>query len=107
MAKYDVDFAAYGVAGLTTGLWYARGWGIDGTHYDGDRNGAHTGYNVRGLDSITHWELGLTAGYIVQSGQFKNTALRTIIYHHRAEAGQIDGSYDEFRLVANVPLDLF
>jgi hypothetical protein len=107
MAKYDVDFAAYGVPGLTTGVWYARGWGIDGTHYDGDRNGARAGYNVRGLDGVKHWEIGLTAGYVVQSGQLKNCTFRTIVFHHRAEPGQIDGSYDELRLVANLPFDLF
>jgi hypothetical protein len=45
--------------------------------------------------------------YVIQSGTLKNTVLRTIVYNHRASGGQIDGSYDEFRLVANVPINIF
>lgn len=45
--------------------------------------------------------------YVVQSGTLKNAVLRSIVYNHRASGGQIDGSYDEFRLVANVPFNLF
>lgn len=107
MAKYDLDFAPYGVPGLTTSLWYARGWGIDGTHYDGDRNGAHTGYNVKGLDGASHWETGLMASYVVQSGRLRNSSLRTIIFHHRGDPGQIDGNYDELRIIATAPFQLF
>lgn len=106
-ARYDLDFSSYGVPGLTASLWHARGWGIDGTHYDGDRNGHHTGYNVRSLDGIGHEENGLMLAYVVQSGKLKSSVLRTIIYNHRADAGQIDGSYDEFRLVGNFPLNIF
>ena len=43
--------------------------------------------------------------YTVQSGRLKNSTLRTIIYNHRASGGQIDGSYDEFRLVGNFPIN--
>jgi hypothetical protein len=105
--RYDLDFAAYGVPGLTASLWHAKGWDIDGTHYDGDRNGHNTGYNVRSLDGAKHNENGLMLAYVIQSGTLKNTVLRTIVYNHRASGGQIDGSYDEFRLVANVPINIF
>lgn len=105
--RYDLDLATYGVPGLTASLWHAKGWGIDGTHYSGDRNGHNTGYNVRGLDGAKHNENGLMVAYVVQSGRLKNTVLRSIVYNHRASGGQIDGSYDEFRLVANVPFNLF
>lgn len=106
-AKYDLDFAAYGVPGLTTSVWYAKGWDIDGTHYDGDRNGAHLGYNVRQLDGAKHWEAGLMASYVVQSGKLKDSSIRSIIFHHRGDPGQIDGSYDELRLIATAPFTLF
>ena len=105
--RYDFDLASYGVPGLTTSLWHAKGWGIDGTHYSGDRDGRNTGYNVRGLEGAKHNENGLMLAYVVQSGTLKNTVLRSIVYNHRASGGQIDGSYDEFRLVANVPISLF
>lgn len=105
--RYDLDLAAYGLPGLTATLWHAKGWNIDGTHYDGDRNGRNTGYNVRGLDGAKHDENGLMVAYTVQSGRLKNAVLRTIVYNHRASGGQIDGSYDEFRLVGNVPINIF
>lgn len=105
--RYDLDFTTYGVPGLTASLWHAKGWDIDGTHYDGDRYGRNTGYNVRGLDDAKHSENGLMLGYIIQSGKLKNSVLRTIVYNHLASGGQIDGSYDEFRIVANVPINLF
>ncbi|TWD46182.1 OprD family outer membrane porin [Pseudomonas sp. SJZ131] len=105
--RYDLDFAAYGVPGLTASLWHAKGWGIDGSHYNGDRDGRNTGYNVRGLDGAKHNENGLMLAYVVQSGALKNAVLRSIVYNHRESGGQIDGSYDEFRLVANVPFTLF
>ncbi|PWE42123.1 outer membrane porin, OprD family [Pseudomonas prosekii] len=105
--RYDLDFAAYGIPGLTASLWHAKGWGIDGSHYNGDRDGRNTGYNVRGLDGAKHNENGLMLAYVVQSGALKNAVLRSIVYNHRESGGQIDGSYDEFRLVANVPFTLF
>jgi len=105
--RYDLDAAGYGVPGLTMGVWHARGWGIDGSHYDGGRNGRHAGYSVSGLDGAGHEENGLVLSYVIQSGALKETALRTIVYNHRAHGGQIDGSYDEFRLVINMPLRLW
>ncbi|MCP1441656.1 hypothetical protein J3D54_000788 [Pseudomonas sp. GGS8] len=105
--RYDLDLASLGVPGLTTSLWHAKGWDIDGTHYSGDRNGRNTGYNVRGLDNAKHDENGLMVAYVVQSGTLKNAVFRTIVYNHRATGGQIDGSYDEVRLVANLPMWIF
>lgn len=105
--RYDLDLASLGVPGLTTSLWHAKGWDIDGTHYSGDRNGRNTGYNVRGLDNAKHDENGLMVAYVVQSGALKKAVFRTIVYNHRATGGQIDGSYDEVRLVANLPMWIF
>ncbi|PAU62748.1 porin [Pseudomonas sp. PICF141] len=105
--RYDLDLASFGVPGLTTSLWHAKGWDIDGTRYSGDRNGRNTGYNVRSLDNAKHDENGLMVAYVVQSGALKNAVFRTIVYNHRATGGQIDGSYDEVRLVANLPVWLF
>ena len=103
--RYEVDLVSVGLPGLTAATWHAKGWDIDGTHYDGDRNGRNTGYNVRTLDGAKHHENALMVTYTVQSGRLKNSTLRTIIYNHRASGGQIDGSYDEFRLVGNFPIN--
>lgn len=105
--RYDLDFAVFGVPGLALTLWHAKGWDIDGTHYNGDRNGHATGYNVRGLDGATHDENGLLLSYVVQSGPLQAWNFKTIVYNHRGSPGQIDGSYDEFRLVTTIPIKIF
>ena len=105
--RYDLDAAPYGMPGLTLGLWHAKGWGIDGSHYRGGRNGRHAGYAVSGLYNAGHEENGVVLSYVVQSGSLCKTTLRTIVYNHRARGGQIDGSYDEVRFVINIPLQLW
>lgn len=105
--RYDLDFAPLGVPGLSMSLWHAKGWSIDGSHYRGDRKGRNTGYNVRGLDNASHAENGLMLAYVAQSGWLERSVFRTIVYNHRAEGGQVDGSYDEVRLVINVPVKIF
>lgn len=105
--RYDLNAVGYGIPGLTFSLWYAKGWDIDGTHYDGDRNGRATGYNVRGLNDLDHHEIAGMATYVVQSGPLKNAAVRGIVYHHQADAGQYDGNYDEFRLITTLPISIF
>lgn len=104
--RYDMDFAPYGLPGLTAAFWHAKGWDIDGTHYSGDRNGHNTGYNVKGLDGLKEYENGLTVAYTLQDGKLRGGTIRTIIYNHRADQGQIDGNYDEFRLVVNFPIKI-
>jgi len=107
MIRYGLDMAPFGAPGLGFTTWYAKGWDIDGTHYEGDRNGAHLGYGVRSLDGASHWEVGMGVKYVVQSGALKNVTLRPAWYHHRARGGQVDGNYDEWRLVTTVPIKLF
>ena len=29
--RYETDWSYYGVPGLSTGVWYVKGWDIDGT----------------------------------------------------------------------------
>ncbi|MDG3810922.1 OprD family porin [Pseudomonas aeruginosa] len=89
--RYETDWSYYGVPGLSTGVWYVKGWDIDGTHYDGDRNGAYGNYaEVRAQDGEKHHELGLMAAYKV----------------HKASQNQIDGSVNELRLVSTFPFNL-
>lgn len=97
---YNVDMATYGVPGLKLNTYNARGWGIDGTHYQG------VAYNVRGLQDANHYEYGLGISYAVQSGVMKKTAIRATYAIHRASAGQIDGNVDELRIVSTFPFEL-
>jgi len=103
--RYSTDWAAFGVPGLTTMAWYAKGWGIDGTHYDGDRNGV-SGYNVRAMDDEKHHELGLSTGYTLQDGPLKSSSFRLTYMKHLASQNQADGSVNEIRLVSNFPFNL-
>ena len=105
--RYSTDWAAFGVPGLTTMAWYAKGWGIDGTDYDGDRNGAYGNYaEVRAMDGEKHHELGLSTGYTLQDGPLKRSSFRLTYMKHLASQNQIDGSVNEIRLVSNFPFNL-
>ena len=105
--RYETDWSYFGVPGLSTTAWYAKGWDIDGTHYVGDRNGAYGNYvEVRGMDGERHHEYGLMAAYKVQSGAIKDSTFKVTYMSHKASKQQIDGSVNELRVVSTFPFDL-
>jgi len=105
--RYNTDWAAYGVPGLSTSAWYVKGWDIDGTGYAGDRNGAYGNYaKVREQDGEKHRELGLSAAYVVQNGALRRSHFRLMYVSHRASQKQGNGSVDELRLVSTFPFEL-
>ncbi|WP_249671668.1 OprD family porin [Pseudomonas abieticivorans] len=97
---YGLNMAEYGVPGLKFSIYTARGWGIDGTHYQG------TAYDVKNLDGDKHYEYGIGASYAVQSGPLKASSIRVNYTAHRATANQIDGSLDELRVVTTIPFNI-
>lgn len=102
---YNNDWVAYGLPGLKTTLWYIKGMGIDGSHYDGGPNGIYN--SVLKQRGESHYEVGGNASYTVQSGTFKNISLITSYSSHRASEYQLEGNLDEFRLIVNVPIKVF
>ena len=107
---YGLNMAEYGVPGLKFNIYQARGWGIDGTHYNGT---AYSGvkadgtvYGVRTMDGEHHYEYGIGASYAVQSGPLKATAIRATYTTHRASENQADGNINEFRLVTTIPFNI-
>lgn len=105
--RYATDWKYLGVPGLTTMAWYAKGWDIDGTDYDGGRNGAYANYaDVLAQDGEKHHEYGLMAMYKVQSGAIKDSTFKVTYMSHRASQNQADGSVDELRIVSTLPFDL-
>jgi hypothetical protein len=103
--NYINDFTAYGMPGFTTNLWYAKGWGIDGTHYNGGVNGIYS--SVLHQNDESHHEIGTLVSYVVQSGALKGVNLLSGYAWHRGSEHQAEGNIDEFRLIVNAPFKIF
>lgn len=103
--NYINDLAAYGLPGFKTNLWYIKGWGIDGTHYDGGANGIYS--SVLRQDGESHYEVGTFASYAIQSGNLKGANVLGGYVWHRASQYQAEGNVEEFRLIINVPIKIF
>ena len=102
--NYTNDFTAYGVPGFKTLLWYVKGWGIDGTHYDGGSNGIYS--SVLKQSDESHYEVGAYASYVIQSGDWKGASVFSGYAWHRASEYQAEGNIEEFRLIINVPFKI-
>lgn len=102
---YINDFAGYGLPGFTTSLWYAKGWGIDGTHYDGGANGIYS--SVLNQSDESHDEIGALISYTVQSGDFKGVNLLTGYAWHHGSEHQVEGNVEELRVIVNAPFKIF
>ncbi|WP_407363486.1 outer membrane porin, OprD family (plasmid) [Pseudomonas luteola] len=103
--RYETDWSYFGVPGLTTGIWYVKGWDIDGTHYN-PGSGNYANYaEVLQQDGETHHELGLVGTYQVQSGRIKDSKFRLMLTRHKASQNQVDGSFKEIRLVSTLPFN--
>jgi hypothetical protein len=102
--SYGTDWTPYGLPGFKSLFWYVKGWGIDGSGYDG---GPRAAYNsVLGQKGESHYEVGGLLSYTVQSGPLRGVGLSTGYIWHRASAGQIEGNLEEFRLIIDAPLRL-
>lgn len=85
-ARYDMDFAALGVPGLTALVRYLKG----------------DGYTLRGMDG-EEWERDLDVSYVVQSGPLKNVGIRWRNATVRSDAA---GEIDENRLILSYSIPL-
>ncbi len=102
-ARYDLNMASYGVPGLGFMVRYVTGDDIDGSNMPA--NSGYTGYGY-GEDG-KHHETDLEAKYVVQTGPVKDLALRMRQSWHRGNADQAEGDNNEFRLIADYPLNIF
>lgn len=87
-ARYDYDFAALGVPGLTSTLRYVKGDNVD------------TGLGSEGKD----WERDLDIAYTVQNGPLKNFGVRV---RNAVARSNYRPSIDENRLILSYTLVLF
>ena len=103
--NYINDFAAYGLPGFKTNLWYIKGWGIDGTHYDSGAKGIYS--SVLKQSDESHYEVGAFVNYVTQSGRLAGASIISGYVWHRASEYQVEGNIEEFRLIVNVPFKIF
>jgi imipenem/basic amino acid-specific outer membrane pore len=101
--RYDLNMSAYGVPGLTMMIRYINGDHIDGSHLPSNSTYGAYGYGENGK----HHETNLEAKYVVQTGPVKNLSLRMRQSWHRGNADQAEGDINEFRLIADYPINIF
>lgn len=101
---YINDLKAYGLAGFKTSLWYIKGWGINGTDYNGGINGIYS--SVLNQNNESHYEVGAFVHYFVSTGHLKGASLHTGYAWHRASEHQVEGNLEEFRMILNIPLKI-
>ncbi|MFG0407710.1 OprD family porin [Pseudomonas sp. NY5710] len=91
-ARYDLNFAEFGVPGLTFMTRYVRG----------------TGATTRTTDSGKEWERDIDVKYVMQSGPAKDLSFRVRQATYRSADGVYYGSpsIDELRLIVEYPLSI-
>lgn len=87
-ARYDVNFASYGIPGLTAFVRYVTGDGFDGM----------------GGASGKEWERDVDISYIIQQGPLKNLGVRWRNAMVRSNANI--GDLDENRLIVSYTIPL-
>lgn len=88
-ARYDFNFASYGIPGLTFMTRYVKGYGFDtATTNDGQA-----------------WERDIDVKYVVQEGSAKNLNFRVRNASYRSS--DRGGKLDEVRLIVEYPLSIF
>ncbi|WP_235195326.1 OprD family porin [Pseudomonas brassicacearum] len=84
--RYDLDFAGYGVPGLSLMTRYVHGDGV----------------RLQNVQDGSEWVRESELGYVVQSGSLKNLALRW--RNASVRRGFNSSDYDENRLIVSYPI---
>ena len=100
--KYDADLGNWIAPGLSAGLAYTRGSGIDwrGT------SSVYASYLGATGSGGKHWERDVNVRYIVQQGAAKGLAIQMRWGVHRVNAAQGELNVDQLRLQVDMPLSL-
>ncbi|HAB03023.1 MAG TPA: outer membrane porin, OprD family [Pseudomonas sp.] len=91
-ARYDLNFAEFGIPGLTFMTRYVRG----------------TDANVAGTSNGKEWERDIDIKYVLQEGPAKDLSFRVRQATYRSSDGVYYGSssLDELRLIVEYPLSI-
>lgn len=87
--RYDFNFAAFGVPGLTFMVRYIRGTNIE----TAETNNGH------------EWERNESLRYVVQRGVAKNLGIQ--VRHATNRSSALDSDLDETRVIVDYPIDVF
>lgn len=101
--RYDLDFAPFGVPGLSFMSRYIRGDHIDDSHRSSPS--AYQRYGEAGK----RWERDIELGYVVQGGSAKDLSirLRQASIRSTAQVGRADtADNNELRVIIDYPLQL-
>lgn len=98
--RYDYDFAASGIPGLSLMARYVKGWDIDGTQ-------ANPLYANRYGPNVKHWERDIDLKYVIQSGQAKNLTIQARYATARSSDANALVDLNELRLITSYPLSIF
>lgn len=101
--KYDVDLGQLVTPGLTVGIAYTRGSGIDYRN----AGSVYTGYLGASSNGGKHWERDVLMRYTVQQGTAKGLALQVRWGMHRNNAAQGELNVNQVRLLAEMPVRIF
>ena len=89
--RYDLNFAEYGIPGLSFMTRYVYG----------------TGANVESTDNGKEWERDIDIKYVLQDGPAKDLSFRVRQATYRSSDGVYDSpSLDELRLIVEYPLSI-
>lgn len=98
--RYDYDFAAAGIPGLSFMFRYVKGWDIDGSH-------ASNFYANRYGDDVKQWERDMDLRYVVQSGKAKGLNLQLRYATARASEANALVDHNEVRIITQYPFSIF
>ncbi|MFJ4052662.1 OprD family outer membrane porin [Pseudomonas sp. NPDC089743] len=103
--RYDYDFAALGIPGLSFIARYVRGDNMDNAH---STNPYYTARHIYDADKNNkHWERDFDIRYVIQSGPAKEMSFRLRQSTHRATGGYRYVDIDEMRLITELPINVF
>lgn len=101
--RYDIDLGMLLAKGLSAGVAYTRGSGIDQSRLT-PIYASYLGYAGTGG---RHWERDMLLRYTVQQGAAKGLALQLRYGVHRVNQSQGEANIDQLRLLAEMPVQLF
>lgn len=99
LMRYDYDFSALGIPGLSLITRYVRGTDIDGTS-------VASGYSAyKNIKNGRQWERNFWISYVVQSGAAKDLSIKILQATHRVGGDhKAESSIDELRILVEYPM---